>query len=82
MHAAGEVLRSFQRAFHERRVDYHLVALTSVNSLLPRFRLLLHGLKVSLHTVDANEMKSISANDLECLASEHACDNISELWLL
>lgn len=36
MHAAGEVLRSFQRAFHERRVDYHLVALTSVNSLFAK----------------------------------------------
>jgi hypothetical protein len=43
---------------------------TPVNSLsLPGFHLFAHGLEVSLHSVNADEMQSMSEKDFECFAS-------------
>ncbi|MFY9910334.1 MAG: hypothetical protein WCF22_06990 [Candidatus Sulfotelmatobacter sp.] len=53
MHRTGKMFRGFQLAFDERFVDDHLRRGIGEFASLPRFHLLSHGLKVSLHSIDS-----------------------------
>jgi hypothetical protein len=52
MHAAGKVLGSFESALNKRLVDDYLGSDVRQFTSLPRFHLLSHRLKVSLHPVN------------------------------
>jgi hypothetical protein len=54
MHAAGEVLGSFQSAFDKGLVDHHLGGDVSQFAHLPGLHLLSHRLEVPLHSVNAD----------------------------
>jgi hypothetical protein len=54
MHAAGEVLWSFQSALDESLVDDYLGGDVRQLTSLPGLHLLSHGLEVPLHSINAN----------------------------
>ena len=85
MHVAGKMFRSLQFAFNERLVDDHLSSDVRQLTSLPRFHLLSHRLKVSLHSIDANrdtvnELKGLRVHDED--RGKRPRNNVSELTLV
>src|SRR5713226_6514786 len=81
MHAAGEVLGSFEFTLHECLVDDHLGGDVRQFTSLPRFHLLSHRLKVSLHSVNTNRKGVDERERLRVFRehrSEHTRDNVTE----
>jgi hypothetical protein len=78
MHRPREVLRSFQFALDEGLVDDHLRGDIREFTSLPCFHLLLHGLEISLHPVDADRDAVDERERFRVFGEhwrEHACDS-------
>jgi hypothetical protein len=69
MHAVGKVFGSFESTLDECLVDNHLRTDVRQFASLQGFLLFPHRLEVSLHSVNAHRMQSMSENDFECFTS-------------
>src|SRR6266446_836499 len=79
MHAAGEVLWSFQFGLDECLVDDDLRGDVGQLASLPGFHLLSHGLEVSLHSINTHRDAVDERERLRVFGkygSEHARDNV------
>jgi len=81
VHGAGKVLGSFESALDECLVDDHLGGDVRQLTFLPGFHLLSHGVKVSLHPIDAHRNAVDERERLRVFGEhgrEHAGDNVSK----
>ena len=81
MHRASHVFRSFESTLDECLVDDHLGGDVRQLTFLPRFHLLSHRLKISLHSVNANRDAVDERERLRVFrehGGKHTWDNVPE----